>query len=231
MTTGIGIRLEEVRKDYRVAGQVVHAVDGVDLEIEAGSRVAIIGPSGCGKSTLLSLVGALEMPSQGRVWLGDTEVTSLSEAKRAELRRRAIGFVFQSYDLLPFLTATENVAFQASLSGAPMDRVNDLIKRLGLAEHSEKLPDQLSGGQRQRVGLARALAHRPALILADEPTGELDSESSKIAMALLLDAQHELGATLIVVTHDLGVASRLDRTVSLRDGRVVGDSAVEMASA
>lgn len=231
MTAGVGLRLQDVQKDYRVAGQLVHAVAGVDLEIEAGSRVAIVGPSGCGKSTLLSLVGALEMPSQGKVWLGDTEVTSLSEAKRAELRRRTIGFVFQSYDLLPFLTATENVAFQASLSGAPMDRVNDLIKRLGLAEHSEKLPDQLSGGQRQRVGLARALAHRPVLILADEPTGELDSESSKIAMELLLEAQRELGATLIVVTHDLGVASRLDRTVSLRDGRVVGDSAVEMASA
>ena len=231
MTAGVGLRLLDVQKDYRVAGQLVHAVAGIDLEIEAGSRVAIVGPSGCGKSTLLSLVGALEKPSQGKVWLGDTEVTSLSEAKRAELRRRTIGFVFQSYDLLPFLTATENVAFQASLSGAPMDRVNDLIKRLGLAEHSEKLPDQLSGGQRQRVGLARALAHRPSLILADEPTGELDSESSKIAMELLLEAQRELGATLIVVTHDLGVASRLDRTVSLRDGRVVGDSAVEMASA
>jgi putative ABC transport system ATP-binding protein len=231
MTAGVGLRLQDVQKDYRVAGQLVHAVAGVDLEIEAGSRVAIVGPSGCGKSTLLSLVGALEKPSRGKVWLGDTEVTSLSEAKRAELRRRTIGFVFQSYDLLPFLTATENVAFQASLSGAPMDRVNDLIKRLGLAEHSEKLPDQLSGGQRQRVGLARALAHRPSLILADEPTGELDSESSKIAMELLLEAQRELGATLIVVTHDLGVASRLDRTVSLRDGRVVGDSAVEMASA
>jgi putative ABC transport system ATP-binding protein len=231
MTEGVALRLQDVRKDYRVAGQLVHAVDGVDLEIEAGGRVAIVGPSGCGKSTLLSMVGALEMPSQGKVWLGDTDVTSLSEAKRAELRRRTIGFVFQSYDLLPFLTATENVAFQASLSGAPMDRVNDLIKRLGLAEHSEKLPDQLSGGQRQRVGLARALAHRPTLILADEPTGELDSESSKIAMDLLLEAQHELGATLIVVTHDLGVASRLDRIVSLRDGRVVGDSAVEMANA
>ena len=231
MTAGVGLRLQDVQKDYRVAGQLVHAVAGVDLEIEAGSRVAIVGPSGCGKSTLLSLVGALEKPSQGKVWLGDTEVRSLSEAKRAELRRRTIGFVFQSYDLLPFLTATENVAFQASLSGAPMDRVNELIKRLGLAEHAEKLPDQLSGGQRQRVGLARALAHRPSLILADEPTGELDSESSRIAMELLLEAQRELGATLIVVTHDLGVASRLDRTVSLRDGRVVGDTAVEMASA
>jgi putative ABC transport system ATP-binding protein len=231
MTAGVGIRLRDIRKEYRVAGQVVRAVDGLDLEIEAGSRVAIVGPSGCGKSTLLSLIGTLELPSQGKVWLGDTDITSLSETKRAEVRRRTIGFVFQSYDLLPFLTASENVAFQASLSGVPMDRVDDLIKGLGLQEHSAKLPDQLSGGQRQRVGLARALAHHPTLILADEPTGELDSESSGIAMDLLLEAQRELGATLVVVTHDMGIASRLDRTVSLRDGRVVGDSAMEPARA
>jgi putative ABC transport system ATP-binding protein len=158
-------------------------------------------------------------------------VTSLSEARRADLRRRSIGFVFQSHDLLPFLTAYENVEFQAALSGVPLAAVNDLIKRLGLSEHTEKLPDQLSGGQRQRVGLARALAHRPALILADEPTGELDSESSRVAMELLLEAQQELGATLIVVTHDPDVAARLNRTVSMRDGHVVGDSALEVVSA
>jgi putative ABC transport system ATP-binding protein len=231
MTAGVAIRLQEVHKDYRVAGQVVPAVDGVDLEIEAGSRVAIVGPSGCGKSTLLSLLGVLEKPSQGKVWIADQEVTSLSEARRADLRRRSIGFVFQSHDLLPFLTAYENVEFQAALSGVPSAAVNDLIKRLGLAEHTEKLPDQLSGGQRQRVGLARALAHRPALILADEPTGELDSESSRVAMELLLEAQQELGATLIVVTHDPDVAARLNRTVSMRDGHVVGDSALEVVSA
>jgi putative ABC transport system ATP-binding protein len=231
MTDGVAIRLQDVHKDYRVAGQVVPAVDGVDLEIEAGSRVAIVGPSGCGKSTLLSLLGVLEKPSQGKVWIADQEVTSLSEARRADLRRRSIGFVFQSHDLLPFLTAYENVEFQAALSGVPSAAVNDLIKRLGLAEHTEKLPDQLSGGQRQRVGLARALAHRPALILADEPTGELDSESSRVAMELLLEAQQELGATLIVVTHDPDVAARLNRTVSMRDGHVVGDSALDVVSA
>jgi putative ABC transport system ATP-binding protein len=231
MTAGVAIRLQEVHKDYRVAGQVVPAVDGVDLEIEAGSRLAIVGPSGCGKSTLLSLLGVLEKPSQGKVWIADQEVTSLSEARRADLRRRSIGFVFQSHDLLPFLTAYENVEFQAALSGVPSAAVNDLIKRLGLAEHTEKLPDQLSGGQRQRVGLARALAHRPALILADEPTGELDSESSRVAMELLLEAQQELGATLIVVTHDPDVAARLNRTVSMRDGHVVGDSALDVVSA
>ena len=231
MSTGVAVRLENVHRDYRIAGQLVRAVDGVDLDIEAGSRVAIVGPSGSGKSTLLSLVGALETPSKGRVWIGDVEASSLADSKRAELRRRTIGFVFQSYDLLPFLTAYENVEFQAALSGVEGNGVSGLIAGLGLAEHAEKLPDQLSGGQRQRVGLARALAHRPALILADEPTGELDSESSRTAMDLLLSAQRELGSTLIVVTHDSGVAARLDRTVSLRDGQVARDSAMEPAGA
>ena len=230
MSSGVAVRLEDVRKNYRVADNVVPALDGVDLQIEAGSRVAIVGPSGCGKSTLLGLVGALDSPTSGRLWVGDVEVSALSEVKRAELRRRLIGFVFQAYDLLPFLTALENVEFQAALSGGPMDGVNRLVDRLGLTEHAAKLPDQLSGGQRQRVGLARALAHHPALILADEPTGELDSESSAAAMDLLLEAQRAVGATLIVVTHDAAVAAQLDRTVTLRDGRVVADTALATAS-
>lgn len=231
MSTGVALRLEDVHRGYRIGGQVVRAIDGVDLHIDAGSRVAIVGPSGSGKSTLLSLVGALESPSTGKVWIGDVEASSLPDAKRAELRRQTIGFVFQSHDLLPFLTAHENIEFQAVLSGVDSDGVSALMSGLGLAEHAEKLPDQLSGGQRQRVGLARALAHRPALILADEPTGELDSDSSRAAMDLLLAAQRELGATLIVVTHDADVAARLDRTISLRDGRIVGDSEMETAGA
>jgi putative ABC transport system ATP-binding protein len=163
------------------------------------------------------------------VWVGDARISALSETKRTELRRQRIGFVFQAHDLLPFLTARENVEFQAALSGITLDDVVDLLDGLGLAEHADKLPDQLSGGQRQRVGLARALAHRPALILADEPTGELDSDSSKTAIDLLLSAQKALGATLIVVTHDIEVARRLDRVVQLRDGRVVHDSPPEAA--
>lgn len=224
VSAGVALRLDGVHRDYRVAGQLVSAIGGVDLRIEAGSRVAIVGPSGSGKSTLLSLFGALEAPSRGRVWIGEVDISTLPEPRRAELRRRVIGFVFQSYDLLPFLTAHENVEFQAALSGAPSDGVDELLEGLGLAEHADKLPDQLSGGQRQRVGLARALAHRPALLLADEPTGELDSETSKHAMDLLLEAQSELGATLVVVTHDSDVAARLDRTITLRDGRVEADS-------
>jgi putative ABC transport system ATP-binding protein len=231
VSTGAAVRLEAVRKVYRVGDSVVPALDGVDLDITAGSRVAIVGPSGCGKSTLLGLVGALDSPTAGRLWVGDVEVSGLSEVKRADLRRRLIGFVFQAYDLLPFLTAYENVEFQAALSGGQTDGVTRLIDRLGLTEHASKLPDQLSGGQRQRVGLARALAHHPALILADEPTGELDSESSAGAMNLLLEAQSAVGATLIVVTHDAEVAAQLDRTINLFDGRVVGDTALEMARA
>ena len=223
---GVALRLESLAKEYRVAGNRVPAVDGIDLRVAAGSRVAIVGPSGCGKSTLLGLIGGLEPPTTGRIWHEEIDVATLSEAKRAELRRRSIGFVFQAYDLLPFLTATENIEWQLALVGDrdPRARADELVDRLGLGEHAGKLPDQLSGGQRQRVGIARALAHRPGLILGDEPTGELDSESSATAMDLLLEAQAAIGATLLVVTHDPNIAARLDRVLTLKDGRLVSDA-------
>jgi putative ABC transport system ATP-binding protein len=167
----------------------------------------------------------LERPSGGRIWLDGTEISSLPEVGRARIRRESIGFVFQSYDLLPFLTAQENVEFQQALTGknGTADRSAELIERLGLTEHASKLPDQLSGGQRQRVGIARALAHGPRLILGDEPTGELDSEASASVLDLMLEAQDAVGATLVVVTHDADVAARLERVVTLRDGKVVSD--------
>jgi putative ABC transport system ATP-binding protein len=232
MTAAMSVRVEGVTKHYRAGGSAVRAVDGVDLVVEAGSCVAIVGPSGCGKSTLLGLLGGLEKPSAGRIWLDGTEISSLPEAERARMRRESIGFVFQSYDLLPFLTAEENVEFQQGLTGRNgkngaddrnADRGAELIKRLGLSEHATKLPDQLSGGQRQRVGIARALAHEPGLILGDEPTGELDSETSASVLDLMLEAQTITGATLVIVTHDSDVAARLGRVVTLRDGKVVGD--------
>lgn len=237
MTRAMSLRAEGVTKHYRAGGLTVKAVDGVDIEIEAGSSVAIVGPSGCGKSTLLGMLGGLERPSGGRIWLGGTEISSLPEAARARIRRESIGFVFQSYDLLPFLTAQENVEFQQALTGENGSATNgksdhdaELIKRLGLSEHATKFPDQLSGGQRQRVGIARALAHRPRLILGDEPTGELDSDTSASVLDLLLEAQEITGATLVVVTHDADVAARLERVVTLRDGKVVSDrSAVRRA--
>jgi putative ABC transport system ATP-binding protein len=200
----------------------VRAVDGVSLEVEEGTSLAIMGPSGCGKSTLLGLISGLETPSAGRITIGDSEISALPDAERTRLRRETLGLVFQVDNLMPFLTATENVGLQLALGGAKdgYRRCGEVLARLGLSEHGEKLPDQLSGGQRQRVAVARALVNRPRVVLADEPTGELDSESSASVIDLLLEAQREAGATLVVVTHDRGVAGRLDTTVSLRDGRL-----------
>jgi putative ABC transport system ATP-binding protein len=194
------------------------------MEVEPGTSLAIVGPSGCGKSTLLGLMGGLESPTRGRVLVGDTEISRLPESKRAGMRRERLGFLFQSHVLLPFLTVTENVLWQAALTGKKDGAAlcQQLLTHLGLADHAQKLPDQLSGGQRQRVALARALIHGPSVILADEPTGELDSESSAAVIELLVSTQRELGVTLIVVTHDQRVAEQLDRTLRLRDGRLAG---------
>jgi putative ABC transport system ATP-binding protein len=217
------IRLLGVVKHYSAAAGVVRAVDGVNLDVEAGSSLAIMGPSGCGKSTLLALIGGLEPPTRGSVQLGDQEISRLSEGARARLRREQIGFLFQSDDLLPYLTAAENVAVQLALRGEDDGdgRSRRLLAQVGLSDHGDKLPDQLSGGQRQRVGIARALVHRPCVLLADEPTGELDGASSEAVIDLLLTAQRETGLTLVVVTHDGQVARRMQRILKLRDGRLV----------
>jgi putative ABC transport system ATP-binding protein len=214
------VRIDDVVKHYRTSAGQVRAVDGVSLEVEPGSSVAIMGPSGCGKSTLLGLIGGLDVPTRGRIMLGEREISRMAERQRARVRREQIGFLFQSDDLLPFLTAVENVDLQLTIRGANRDgaRGRALLQSLGLGEHADKLPDQLSGGQRQRVGIARALVHEPGLILADEPTGELDTATSEAVIDVLLAAQREAGATLIVVTHDGQVASRLDRILRLRDG-------------
>ncbi len=226
MSQPVTVRLESVVKHYSTAAGLVRAVDGISLEVVAGASLAIIGPSGCGKSTLLSLVGGLETPSGGKVLVGGREISALPEGKRARLRREEFGFLFQSHDLLPFLTAAENVILPLALRGTTDGeaRCRELLDQLDLADHAGKLPDQLSGGQRQRVALARALIHEPRLILADEPTGELDTASSTAVIRLLLAAQRKMGATLIVVTHDPHVAERLDRVLPLSDGRLaLGD--------
>jgi putative ABC transport system ATP-binding protein len=218
-----GIRLDAVSKQYTTPAGLVRAVNGITLEVEPGGSLAITGPSGCGKSTLLGLIGGLEAPTTGRVSIGGREISSLPEPQRARLRRDELGLVFQSDNLLPFLTAVENVALQLALNAAVDgdQRCTEVLGELGLAEEADKLPDQLSGGQRQRVAVARALIHRPRVILADEPTGSLDAETSATVVDLLLAAQRESGATLVVVTHDSGFARRLDRTLQLRDGRLV----------
>ncbi len=231
MTERAGIRIDGLSKHYATSGGIVRAVDGVTLEVEPGTSLAVTGPSGCGKSTLLGLIAGLEAPSAGSVWIGGRVVSSLPERERAQIRRDEIGLIFQADNLLPFLTASENVALQLALRGETdgYERCVELLARLGLAEHVGKLPDQLSGGQRQRVAVARALIHRPRTILADEPTGALDGASSAAVIDLLLDAQRRLGAILIVVTHDRGLAARLDRRLVLRDGRPV-DAAIPSAA-
>jgi putative ABC transport system ATP-binding protein len=222
------ISLAGVKRHYQTPGGVVRAVDGIDLDIVAGTTVALMGPSGCGKSTLVGLIGGLEQPTAGRVMVAGTDVGALGDDGRAGFRRKSIGFIFQAYDLLPFLTVLENVSLQAGISDvADGPAPEELLRRLGLAGQGDKLPDQLSGGQKQRVGIARCLAHHPRVILADEPTGELDSNTSAEVMTVLLDSAAALAATLVLVTHDIKVANRCERVVFLRDGLLVADEAAQ----
>ena len=222
MSRGSAVALKDISRHYDTPAGLVRAVDGITLDVPAGSSLAIMGPSGCGKSTLLGLIGGLELPTAGSVAIGDQRISGLPEHERARLRRDQLGFVFQADNLQPFLTALENVGLALALAGSRNGdgRARALLDALGLAGHADKLPDQLSGGQRQRVAIARALIHRPRLILADEPTGSLDDDNSRAIVDLLLAAQRDAGATLVVVTHDPAVAERLDALVRLRDGQL-----------
>jgi putative ABC transport system ATP-binding protein len=225
VSRGAAVTAESVSKHFQTGAGVVRAVNDITLHVPPGTSLAIEGPTGCGKSTLLSLIGALEAPSSGRVSIAGEVVSELSERRRAQLRRERIGFVFQNDNLQPFLTASENVSLALSLTGSAdgYGRVGELLDELGLAGLAGRYPDALSGGERQRVAIARALVHRPSLILADEPTGALDTENSKTVIGLLRAAQRETGATLVVITHNPDVAAQLDRRVQLRDGRLCED--------
>lgn len=225
MRGSAGVELESVTKHFTTEAGLVRAVNGISLSVAPGTSLAVTGPSGCGKSTLLSLIGGLEAPTAGRVMIGDEVVSELPEEDRARLRREQLGFVFQSHNLQPFLTALENVSLALALTSTleGSERSLELLTALGLGAATAKYPDQLSGGERQRVAVARALVHRPRLILADEPTGSLDDDASLAVIDLLVAAQSQVEATLIVITHDQAVAGRLDRRISLRDGRVVED--------
>lgn len=221
------LRLDEVRKEYGDAT----ALDGVSLQVESGEAVAIMGPSGCGKSTLLNVIAGLDRPSSGRVEVHDEDLGELSEAELALFRRRRIGFVFQFFHLLDDLPALDNVALAAQLmgvrAGQARRRALELLDELGIADRRNAYPATLSGGERQRVAVARALMNRPALLLADEPTGALDSRTGEQVMDLLLDL-NQIGQTLLLVTHDPTVAGRCaSRLVELADGRIVGERALE----
>jgi len=219
------LRLEKVNKYYRVGTHSLHVLRDVDFEVADGEFVAIMGASGSGKSTLLNILGILDDYDAGEYWLGDTLIRSLSEAKAANYRNRFIGFVFQSFNLLPFKTALENVALPLYYQGVSRRKRNQIalqyLERVGLRDWADHLPAEMSGGQKQRVAIARALIGKPRLILADEPTGALDSETSRQIMDLMSEI-NKSGITVLLVTHDPEVASRTQRTIRLRDGKVVG---------
>jgi putative ABC transport system ATP-binding protein len=212
-------------------GRPLTILDGVSLEIERGHAVVVIGPSGSGKSTLLGLIAGLDAPTAGSITVGGVHVTRLGESALARFRRETIGYVFQSYHLIPTLTATENVAVPLELAGERRvaARARLLLEQVGLGDRAHHYPVQLSGGEQQRVALARAVALDPPLLLADEPTGNLDSATGAAIIELLFALNRERGSTLLLVTHDPALAERADRIVSLRDGRVVGDRRREPA--
>jgi putative ABC transport system ATP-binding protein len=222
------IELSNIRKTYRQGGNDIHALDGIDLRVAPGEFVAIMGPSGSGKSTLLNVLGALDRPDTGRYRLAQDEISALDDDAASDVRNRRIGFVFQSFHLLPRLTVLENVllpqryARHADPSAA--ERAVALLERIGLGQRVGHLPGQLSGGQLQRAAIARALLNQPALLLADEPTGNLDSRSAADVLALLREL-HAGGQTLVLVTHDPAIAAGAQRTIHLRDGRIAEDAA------
>jgi putative ABC transport system ATP-binding protein len=224
--TAAVLRLSKVNKFYKVGAHELHVLRDIDFEVGASEFVAIMGASGSGKSTLLNILGILDDYDSGEYWLGDTKISKLSEAKAAEYRNRFIGFVFQSFNLLPFKTALENVALPLYYQGIARRKRNQIaaeyLERVGLRDWADHTPAEMSGGQKQRVAIARALIGKPRLILADEPTGALDTTTSKQIMDLLSEI-HSTGITVLVVTHDPEVAARTQRTIRLRDGKVESD--------
>jgi putative ABC transport system ATP-binding protein len=222
VSSGNVVLLVEACRHYQRGEEVVRALDGVSMAVAAGESIALVGASGSGKSTLLNLVSAVDRPTSGRVEVCGVELATASEDQLLGLRRRCIGLVFQAFHLVPHLTAEENVALPLALDGrSDPDRVADLLRRVGLAHRRTHFPSELSGGEQQRTALARALVHRPRLLVADEPTGNLDSRTGSAVLELLAELRREEGAALLLATHDESVAAAADRIVHLHDGRVV----------
>jgi ABC-type lipoprotein export system ATPase subunit len=227
MTNTLMVQARGLRKEYGKDAALVRAVDNVDLDVAAGETVAVMGPSGCGKSTLLHLLGGLDRASAGRLWLAGQRIDQMSERGMAALRRDSVGFVFQAFHLMDELTSVENIELPALLAGrsprAARRRAVELLDQVGLADRARHLPSQLSGGQRQRVAIARALTNEPLVVLADEPTGNLDSEATMDVLRLL-ESLHTAGQTVVIVTHDSRIAATADRLISMRDGAFVDDT-------
>ncbi len=217
------IKLRNIHRNFQVGDQIVHALDDINLDIASGDYVSIMGPSGSGKSTLLNLMGLLDRTSSGQYLLNGHDVTGLSDDQQATTRNRYIGFVFQAFHLVPRLTAAENVELPLMLAGIPIEkrrpRVEQALLELGLGDRSHHKPDQLSGGQRQRVAIARATVTEPTMLLADEPTGNLDQQSGQDVISTLEDL-NQRGITLVVVTHDAAIGQRARRQIHMLDGRI-----------
>ncbi|MCI8797740.1 MAG: ABC transporter ATP-binding protein [Dorea sp.] len=227
MKTDVGkiLVVEDLMKCYGTGENMVRAVDHTSLEIERGKFTAIVGRSGSGKSTLLHLIGGLDRPDAGKVWIEGKDIFALKDERLAEFRRKKIGFVFQDYNLIPSLNVWENIVLPLGLDNRKVRRqdVEEVLVKIGLADKAEAMPNVLSGGQKQRTAIARALVTRPALILADEPTGNLDSQTELEVMSLMKSCVTDFGQTLVMITHDEMIAQMADRVIEITDGKVVND--------
>ena len=219
------LRVDNLKKVYGKGENAVHALDGVSFSVEQGEFVAIIGPSGSGKSTLLHILGAVDVPTSGKVIMGGKDVFAQNEEALAIFRRRQVGLIYQFYNLIPVLNVTENIALPVLLDGRKVNeqRLQEMISLLGLDGREKHLPNQLSGGQQQRVSIGRALMNAPSVVLADEPTGNLDSKNSQEIMNLLRESNEKFHQTLIMITHDENIALQADRIIAIEDGKIVRD--------
>jgi putative ABC transport system ATP-binding protein len=218
------IEVRDLKKVYHVGDVEVHALRGVNLSVAAGEFLAVVGPSGCGKSTLFHILGGLTPPTSGTIHISGHDLLQMSDTERTELRKTTVGFVFQKYNLLPTLTAEENIAIARDIAGKSQEKdpqFEEILKLLGIAGRLHHKPRALSGGEQQRVAIARAIVNRPAILLADEPTGNLDTENSTAVLGLLRDLNHRLAQTILMITHNPEAAAYADRTVHMRDGRIV----------
>ncbi len=226
------LKTEDLCKFYGAGENLVKAVDHINLQIRQGEFVSIVGKSGSGKSTLLHMLGALDNPTSGKVFLDGEDISTFKEDALSKIRRRKIGFIFQAYNLIPSLNLRENIVLPLGLDGKPVDEsfIKDIINTLGLTEKAKSLPNTLSGGQQQRCAIARAIAAKPSIILADEPTGNLDTKTGDEVMALLKASAKKYGQTLVVITHNEEIAQMADRTIMLADGRIVSTPESEVVS-